>query len=448
LDAVSPNNPVWLRGTYTTPSVVNSMALKLAGITPDTPQPKRLEPIRDWRSGDFVPSPGGVIEKHPTTNEPTGVLRDFDTLIARATTSKLWELAPRMGLNDCIRNLRERVNEFNKLGITAIFEGHGLEEPVDEGTLALMHVRSKDELTVRVQMVSNLNTHGTPAEVAGRLTRYGYTACEGAGDDWLRFAGVTITLDGPGGAFDAVQPKLPSWPGPHDEIREGIRRVPKDKFRTVAREAARRGIRMSVKADGEEMINWVIEVYGEMDAQFGIKNQRWVMMHCKFTHPKQMTALRELGIVPTTCATFIWHHGANLCRVYGQDVAHRTVPIHSFLDSRLPVANGSDEYPWNPFFSLWLMVTRTDGETGRQLGGSECVPREDALRVYTNNGAYLMRMEDRIGSLEVGKYADLLVLSDDYLEVPEGQIKDICPVLTMVGGRIVYSIPEFESRPS
>jgi len=443
LDAVAPNNPVWLRGTYTTPSVVNSMALQLAGITRDTPQPKRLEPIRDWRSGDFVPSPGGVIEKDPKTGEPTGVLRDWDTLIARATTARLWELVPKMNLADCINNLEARLREFNRLGITAIFEGHGLEEPVEEGTLALMQVWSRGRLTLRVQMVSNLNTHGTPAEVAGRLRGYGYTAFDGAGDDWLRFAGVTITLDGPGGAFDAVQPKLTSWPGPRDEIREGIRRVPKEKFQTVAREAARRGIRMSVKADGQEMVDWVTEIYGEMEAEFGIRDRRWVMMHCKFTHPSQMGALRRLGVVPTTCATFVWHHGANLARVYGEEIAYRTVPIRSFLDAKLPISNGSDEYPWNPFFSLWLMVTRTDGETCQQLGRAECVSREEALRIYTNNGAYLMRMEDRLGSLEVGKYADLLVLSDDYLRVPEEKLRDILPLLTMVGGKIVYSGSEF-----
>jgi predicted amidohydrolase YtcJ len=445
LDEVSPNNPVWLRGTYTTPSVVNSIALQLTGISRDTPQPKRLEPIRDWRSGDFVPSPGGVIEKDPGTGEPTGVLRDWDTLIARATTAKLWQLVPRLTLADCIANLEARVQEFNRLGITAMFEGHGLEEPVEEGTLALMQVWSRRKLTVRVQMVSNLNTYGTAAEVARRLRGYGYTAFNGAGDDWLRFAGVTITLDGPGGAFDAVQPKLSSWPGPNDEIRGGIRRVPKEKFRTVAREAARRGIRMVVKADGEEMVDWVIEVYREMEAEFGIRDRRWVMMHSKFTHPRQMSALRELGVVPTTCATFVWHHGANLARVYGDEVANRTVPIKSFLNARLSVANGSDEFPWNPFFSLWLMVTRTDGETGRQLGSTECVTREEALRIYTNNGAYLMQMEDRLGSLEEGKYADLLVLSHDYLSVQQEKIRDISPIVSMVGGQIVYSTREFEN---
>ena len=444
LDPVSPDNPVWIRGTYTTPSIVNSRALELAGITEETPQPERLAPILDWRSGDTVPSPGGEIEKDPDTGEPTGVLRDNDALIARATTARLWELVPRPTLESCIDNLEDKIAEFNRLGLTGIYEGHGLEDPVEEGTQALLKVWSEGRLTLRVQMVPNLNTSGTAEDVAARLGGYAYTAYDGAGDDLLRFAGVNITLDGPGGGFDAVQPKQPSWPGPHDEIRDGICRVPLDKFRHVAREAARRGVRLAAKADGEAMIDWVIDVYGEADAEFGIRDRRWVMMHSKFTTPDQMARLRELGVVPTTCATFVWHHGQNLARVYGEAVAHRTVPLRGFLDAGLPVSNGSDEYPWNPFFSLWLMVTRTDGETGAQLGSRECISREEALRVYTNNGAWLLRMEDRLGSLEAGKYADLLVLSDDYLGVDEQRIKNISPVMTIVGGRIVYTDPDVD----
>jgi len=443
LDPVSPDNPVWIRGTYTTPSIVNSLALEIAGITKDTPQPERLAPIFDWRSGDHVPSPGGEIVKDPDTREPTGVLKDNDTLIARAATAPLWGLLPRPTLEDCIHNLQEKVALFNRLGLTAIYEGHGLEDPVEEGTLALLKVWSESNLTVRVQMVPNLSTSGTPEEVSARQGSYAYTAHDGVGDDWLRFAGVNITLDGPGGGFDAVQTKQDAWPGPKDEIRDGIIRVPLEKFRVVAREAARRGMRLATKADGETMVDWVIDVYGEVDAEFGIRDRRWVMMHSKFTTPEQMKRLHALGVVPTTCATFIWHHGKNLERVYGTEVAHRSVPLRNFLDAGLRVSNGSDEYPWNPFFGLWLMVTRTDGETGERLGSAECVSRQEALRIFTNNGAYLMFMEDRLGSLEAGKYADLLVLSDDYFSVDEDRIKDVLPVMTIAGGRIVFQNAEF-----
>ncbi len=119
------------------------------------------------------------------------------------------------------------------------------------------------------------------------------------------------------------------------------------------------------------------------------------------------------------------------------------MPFKSWLDAGILVTNGTDTYPWNPFLSLWAMITRTDGETGAQLGTDECVTREQALRIYTANGAHLMQMEDRLGTLEAGKYADLLVLSDDYLGVPEDRIQDIQPLLTLVGGRVMHSVSEY-----
>lgn len=86
------------------------------------------------------------------------------------------------------------------------------------------------------------------------------------------------------------------------------------------------------------------------------------------------------------------------------------------------------------------MITRTDGETSRQLGAAECVKCQQASRIYTQNGACLMQMEDRIGSLEPGKFADVVVLSDNYLSIPEAGIRQIKPVLTMVGGKVVHEL--------
>nr|MBA2447861.1 amidohydrolase family protein [Chloroflexota bacterium] len=233
-------------------------------------------------------------------------------------------------------------------------------------------------------------------------------------------------------------PKTDSWDGPRDAIRDGVQRVPRDKFLLVCREAARRGMRMSTKAGGEPMVDLLLDVYGQVDQEIGIRDRRWNMFHSQFTHPRQMPRLRELGVAPTTCATFLWNHGQSFVRFYGEELALRSVPFRTFLDAGLPISCGTDTIPKSPFFSLWLMLTRTDGETGRQMGNGEKISRAEALRVYTANGAYAMRMEDRLGSLEPGKYADLVVLSDDYLTIPEAEVRDLRVELTMVGGAIVH----------
>lgn len=445
LDSVAPNNPVWLRGGYLTPGVLNSAALALAGITRDTPQPRQLVPALDWRTGDMVASPGGYIEKDPKTGEPTGVLMDGNDILSRTVTGSFYDLIPHLDYAQYVANIEVRSRDFSAMGITSIYEGHGLVDPAERNARAFLDVWSRGKLTVRAQVMTNVPTSGTLQDIVARLDHLPHVAHRGAGDDWLRFAGVSVTLDGACGCLDAVQPKLPGWFGKRwGANRDGIARVPEEKYRTLVREAARRGMRIATKADGEAMIDRVLKIYGEVDAEFGIRDRRFIMMHSAFTHPqRQMPRLKELGVVPTTCISFLWNHGMNMVRAYGEELIHRAVPFRSWLEAGIPVTNGTDTYPWNPFLSLWAMITRTDGETGTRLGSAECVTREQALRIYTENGAYLMSMEDRLGSLEAGKYADLLVLSDDYLGVPEEKIRDIRPLLTMAGGRVVHAAPEF-----
>jgi predicted amidohydrolase YtcJ len=426
---------------YITPSVVNSLALQLGGITRDTPQPVRGEPVIEVRTHDWVPSPGGHIHKNPQTGEPTGVLEDFDTLLARPATAPLWKLVPRPSYADIVHNLEDGVREFNSLGLTGAHESHGAAEPVDQSHRAYLDVWSRGKLTVRTNIITNVYTNGTEADIVARIDAMGHTAFAGAGDDYFRFGGIGVTIDGPGGAGDALQPKAESWDGPRDDLRDGIVRVPKEKLRIVCREAARRGMRMSTKAGGEPAVEMLLDVYEEMDREYGIRDRRWNVYHSQFHHPRHMGRLRELGVAPCTCATFLWNHGQTYVRFYGRELANRAVPFRSFLDAGLPIANESDTYPKSPFFSIWLMITRTDGETGEQMGDAETISREEALRVYTNNGAYVIQMEDRVGSLEVGKYADLVVIDEDFLTIPEATIRDIQPVLTIVGGRIVHQAP-------
>jgi predicted amidohydrolase YtcJ len=439
LDAVAPANPVWIRGSYVAPSIVNTRALELAGITSATPQPRRLAPVRDGRTHDVIPSTGGHIHKDEVTGEPTGLLYESDTLLSRAVTAPLAALSPEPTYDQRVRNILDGIAEFNALGITGMHEGHGVADPIDTSTRAYLDVWSQGKLSVRTHLVSNVYTDGTADDLTARLDALGHAAHRGVGDDWLRFCGISVTLDGPGGAGDSVQPKRAGWPGPHDSIRDGVQRIPAEKFRAVAEMAAARGIRMCTKAGGEAMIDLTVEVYRDLARRYDIAQRRWVMMHSQFLQPRHMAELGDLGVVTTTCANFIWNHGSLFRRAYGDDLAERAVPYRSMLEHGMVVANGSDTVPKSPFFSMWLMLTRTDGESGQPLGPSECVSRDDALRVYTSNGAYLLNMEDRIGSLEPGKYADLVVLSDDYLTVPVARIPQIKPVLTMVSGAIVHN---------
>ena len=229
---------------------------------------------------------------------------------------------------------------------------------------------------------------------------------------------------------------------PTTSMRDGVLRVDQRKLNLVSMEAARRGMRMSTKAGGEPAVEMLLEAYRAADAEFGIKDRRWNVYHSQFHNPNQMSSLKELGLAPATCATFLWNHGQTYINAYGEELAFRSVPFRSFIDAGLPIANETDTFPKEPMFSIWLMVTRTDGETLKQMGDAQKISREEALRVYTNNGAYLIQQEDRLGSIEAGKYADLVVLREDFLTVPEESLKDIKILMTMVGGKIVHQTDE------
>ena len=442
LDLVAPSNPVWIRGSYVTPSIVNSRALELAGITRDSPQPQRLTPVRDGRTHDLIPSTGGRIDTDPHTGEPTGLLYDFDTLLSRAATAPLGALLPEPSYEQRVQNILAGLAEFNSLGITGAHEGHGVADPIETSTRAYLDVWSQGKLTVRTHLVSNVYTDGEQDDIAARLDALAHTAHRGIGDDWLRLCGVSVTLDGPGGAADSVQLKLDSWPGPRDAIRDGVQRVSAEKFRFLAELAAAHGIRLCTKAGGETMIDLVVEVYRDLAHRYDIPERRWVLIHSQFIQPRHMAELRDLNVVTTTCANFLWNHGSVFRRAYGDYAAEHAVPFRSMIDHGMVVGNGSDTSPKSPFFSMWLMQTRTDGESGLRLGDSECISRLEALRIYTTGGAQLLNMEDRLGSLEAGKYADLVVLSDDYLTVPVSQVAQIRPVLTMTGGTVTFQAPE------
>ena len=174
-------------------------------------------PVIELRTGDWVPSTGGFIGKNPETGEPTGLLHDYDTLLARPATGPLWKLMKKPTYAEIVQNLEEAVQEFNAMGITGAHESHGSADPVADSHRAYLELRSRDKMTVRSNVITNILTGGTDEEIIARIDAAAHTAFDGAGDDYFRFGGVGVTIDGPGGAMDALQPKRPDWDGPDDE---------------------------------------------------------------------------------------------------------------------------------------------------------------------------------------------------------------------------------------
>ncbi len=121
------------------------------------------------------------------------------------------------------------------------------------------------------------------------------------------------------------------------------------------------------------------------------------------------------------------------------EAANRAVAHRDYLDQSVRFGLGTDNKPYSPFPTIWAAVVRQERTTSEMIGPTQTLTRMEALRAITMGGAYFSFEEDRRGSLEIGKLADLAVLSDDFLAVPEDEISSLHSVLTMVGGRVVHS---------
>jgi predicted amidohydrolase YtcJ len=190
-----------------------------------------------------------------------------------------------------------------------------------------------------------------------------------------------------------------------------------------------------------DAIDAFLDMYESISKEKPIKGLRWSFSHIDQVTPAQIERMKRLGM-NAQVHTRPLIQGVLMHGVHG-DKAYTMPPFRTIQDSGILWGLGSDATAVttsNPFYNLSFAVT------GRMVGGhkvnNQTISREDALIAHTRSNAVIVFQESNLGSLQPGRYADLLVLDRDYLTVPEDQIKDIKPVLTMVGGRVVYEVKQ------
>jgi hypothetical protein len=184
-------------------------------------------------------------------------------------------------------------------------------------------------------------------------------------------------------------------------------------------------------------------LFEEVNKTYPLKERRWVMNHARLYSPKQIERVKALGLIPEVipAKSSIWKGGSARLKALPPERRGELAPYRSLYRAGLPLVFATDNSPHNPFITLWAAVARKDKDTLEVVNAAEKLTREEALRCMTVHGAYVTFEENVKGSIEKGKYADLVVLERDYLTIPEDDIKDIKVRMTMVGGRIVYGKP-------
>lgn len=419
LDEAAPNHVALTDNGYA--SVLNSKALAKLGITKDTPQPANGKIIKDARG------------------EPTGLILGAAQLLGGYRRSK----PPTV--EDLKWALREMQKKYHEVGITSIID----RGQTAEGFRTYQALRMAGQLTVRSNVTFLISAQGTPDAVRAELERIPFVT--GYGDDMLRVGSVKTIADGGiliGTAF------LREPYGEHTEIYgykdpdyRGVLAVSKENLAEMARTALRLGWQMTAHTTGGGAIDTLLEAYDAVDKETPIKGKRFTVTHGNFPSQESIERAARLGVAFDCQPQWYYFDTPALAPAFGPSRMKQFQPLKTMLEKGVVVAGGSDHMirfdsrdsinPYNPFWGMWMTITRktVDGTT---INPDEALTREQALALWTKNGAYLTFEEKRKGTIAAGKLADFAVISDDLLTCPVDRIKDIEALRTVVGGREVW----------
>jgi predicted amidohydrolase YtcJ len=403
LDTVSPANPIVLvRGGHE--YILNSAALQKWNITGETPQ-----------------QPGGRI-----TRDAKGELNG--ELIDRAKA--LVQLPPSPPLT--IESLIEQHRKLNAAGLTSIrYPG----APIEQYRL-LEEMKRRGLLTIRVNQLMRV---GADSAEKMRAAVAALNVKPDEGDEWLRVGGMKLGVDGGFEGGWMRQPYAEPWG--EGGMFFGVNTMKQAPYTDVVKELNRLGWRVATHAVGDAAIDEVIAAYEAANAEKSIAGRRWTLEHGFIAQPDQFARLKKLDLV-ISAQDHLYLAGPSLVNYWGPARAARTTPMRAFLDQGFVVAGGTDSavVPYPPLWVIYHFVTR-DTISGGVLGADQKITRKEALQVETINNAYMTFEETIKGSIEPGKLADLVVLPEDILTVPEKHIEQMHVAMTMVGGAVVYRRP-------
>jgi predicted amidohydrolase YtcJ len=397
LSVAAPDHPVYVqlfyRAVLLTPPGLK--ALGIAGET-DLPANAKFQQGEDegWISGDS------------------------------AAITGLYARLPSPALDESMEGTRRFLHELNRFGITGVFDpgGHNL---APEEYDALFRLWRAGRLTVRIAYSICAPRPGHELADLQALTRL---LPMGGGDGMLRFNGIGERVTW--GMYNNDSPS----------------EAQKDEFYHVARWAAERGMALTAHWNNDRSAHDLLDVLERVNREIPIGDLRWSVAHLHDASDETLMRMKALGVgwlmqngLHFAAASFLAARGTMI---------GRAPPIKTALRLGLSIGGGTDAnrvMSYNPFVSLqWMTDGRTvDGLATR--GAAELISREEALRLYTKGSAWFTFDDDKRGTLEAGRLADLAVLDKDYLAVPPEEIGTLTALLTMVGGRIVHTAGPFES---
>ena len=407
LDEVSPDNPVVLTRTCGHLLVANSLALEIGGISKDTPDPVGGKIVRD------------------ENGEPTGMLEEAPAM------NLVREHIPPDGIPKYMEQIKTAYQAFNEAGITSVIDPGTTEDQM----IAYQLLREQGDVTVRTNFMLRAIDGNEPIEKSvERIERFPMVT--GFGDELLRFQGLKVLIDGGIGGRTALLRN--HYEGDPDDY--GLLTVPVENLQKLVDAANKRGMLCGIHCAGGKAMDIVLEAYKNTNNIKPIKGRRFYLIHAYQPSEENFQDCRDMGIAVASQPSFLYYLGDSYHENVGDDRSKWLKPHRAWIDEGIMVASGTDSpvTPYYPFVSLWTSIARRTELKDTQMGTKQKISREEAIKLYTMNGAYLTFEEDIKGSLEPGKLADMIVIDRDILTCPEDDIKDIKVLTTYLGGEVVF----------
>jgi len=411
LNAVAPETPVFLLHLYDR-ALLNGAALRAVGYTKDTPNP-----------------PGGEITRDAQGN-PTGLLLARPNAgILYATLAK----GPKLPFEYQLNSTRHFMRELNRLGVTGAIDAGGGFQNYPDDYAVIQKLSEQGQLTIRLGY--NLFTQKPKGEKQDFLN-WTKTSKYKQGDDYFRHNGAGEMLVFSAADFEDFREPRPDMPPEMEgDLEEVVRILVQNRWP------------WRLHATYDETISRALDVFERVNEEIPFDGLHWFFDHAETISDRSIDRIAALGggiAVQHRMA----YQGEYFVERYGSSAAEATPPVAKILARGVKSSAGTDATrvaSYNPWVSLaWLV-------TGKTVGGLQiyprrnCLDRETALRMWTENVTWFSDEEDKKGRIEIGQLADLVVPDRDYFSCPEAEIADITSELTMVGGKVVYAAGPFAS---
>ena len=409
LNAAAPDTPVFLLHLYDR-ALLNAAALRAVGYTRDTPDPPGGEILRDGNG------------------EPTGLLLAKPNAgILYATLAK----GPKLPFDYQVNSTRHFMRELNRLGVTGAIDAGGGFQNYPDDYAVIQKLADEGQLTLR--LAYNLFTQKPQGEKDDFLgwTR---TSQYKQGDDYFRHNGAGEMLVFSAADFeDFRQPRPDMPPQMEGELEEVVRILAQNRWP------------WRMHATYDETISRALDVFEKVDRDIPLKGLNWFFDHAETISERSIDRIAALG-GGVAVQHRMAYQGDYFVERYGARAAEATPPVARMLDKGAKVSAGTDATrvaSYNPWVSLAWMVTGKTVSGLRLYPQRNCLDRETALRMWTENVTWFSNEEGQKGRIEVGQLADLTVPDRDYFACPEDEIADTAADLTLVGGKVVYAAGDF-----